>query len=279
MTTEPTIVRIPSSSMNAMTPSITTTSASDSSSMMMTNNGIDPEVFASLPPEIQQEILHVASTFSSSTSTTNIAMNSIPTNDSSMGIASSSSSSAWTCHVCTFVNHPELLQCEICETFASHLHFYDSFPQEEDETEQKDNTRNKSNKDLPSGLTDFYSKLSLRARKALVASTKRSMVTNVEEIEQELSADDLLFAASTRLTQLQSTATQKFQKAKENLIKIRTIHSHSRKNSMTTIALPSKKACLELAALQKDLNQKVSHLFYLISSIVIDHLLFLCSIV
>ncbi|TDH69612.1 hypothetical protein CCR75_007638 [Bremia lactucae] len=66
---------------------------------------IDPSVFAVLPQDIQQELLL------SFPASTNLA--------APVSRTLSLHTNPWTCHVCTFRNHPELPECEMCGTLCA----------------------------------------------------------------------------------------------------------------------------------------------------------------
>ncbi|EGZ29204.1 hypothetical protein PHYSODRAFT_309685 [Phytophthora sojae] len=62
------------------------------------DSAIDPSVFAALPPDIQQELL---------------AQHSAPPAAADASAAPPSDADAWSCRVCTFLNHPQLAECEM----------------------------------------------------------------------------------------------------------------------------------------------------------------------
>ncbi|KAI9911440.1 hypothetical protein PsorP6_009764 [Peronosclerospora sorghi] len=70
------------------------------------SGSIDPTVFAALPLEIQEEVL------AQNTLTSVSIPPSVP------GDAADVRTDAWSCHVCTFLNHFQLIECEMCGTFC-----------------------------------------------------------------------------------------------------------------------------------------------------------------
>ena len=88
----------------------------------MSSSNIDPNVFAALPVDIQEELL-TTPTPPSSTHATNETTSDIQ-------------SDAWSCRVCTFLNHPQLLDCELCGSFCIPLETNTQLP--ESESHQRD---------------------------------------------------------------------------------------------------------------------------------------------
>uniref|UniRef100_A0AAV1V2C2 ELMO domain-containing protein n=1 Tax=Peronospora matthiolae TaxID=2874970 RepID=A0AAV1V2C2_9STRA len=87
---------------------------------------IDPRVFAALPVDIQEE---VRETHTRSVPGRSLALPNEPID---------AQGDAWSCRVCTFLNHPQLLDCEVCgsfciplETNTQSLHLESETPQRE----------------------------------------------------------------------------------------------------------------------------------------------------
>ncbi|KAG1698201.1 hypothetical protein DVH05_015191 [Phytophthora capsici] len=73
---------------------------------------IDPSVFTALPPDIQAELLALHNPSSSHAPLTRSFSSPDEAPDAQ------NDPNAWTCRVCTFLNHPQLAECEMCGTLC-----------------------------------------------------------------------------------------------------------------------------------------------------------------
>lgn len=150
----------------------------------------------------------------------------------------------WVCHVCTFINHPELFQCEICDTFCvdgvrvSDNDAYDS------NIWNGATTHSAGHHGRSSGFScDVYSKLS-RVSRSLKGSIKLTSSPTASGNE----SDDLMVVAKSRLQRLHSGASSKITSAKQAIFQRARRPSADLLVSQETIAV--------LDALQADLNHR-----------------------
>uniref|UniRef100_M4BNF0 ELMO domain-containing protein n=1 Tax=Hyaloperonospora arabidopsidis (strain Emoy2) TaxID=559515 RepID=M4BNF0_HYAAE len=87
---------------------------------------IDPHVFAALPVDIQEELRE--------THTPRLPERTI----TSPNEPSDAQGDAWSCRVCTFLNHPQLLDCELCGSFCIPLETNTQPLHLESETQQRE---------------------------------------------------------------------------------------------------------------------------------------------
>ncbi|KAG3064740.1 hypothetical protein PI124_g22380 [Phytophthora idaei] len=177
---------------------------------------IDPSVFAALPPDIQEELLSLYNT-SDATALLERSFS-----------ASDEVQDAWTCRVCTFLNHPELAQCEVCGTLCI------SVEPDIDSLQDTDST----------GSAGSGSTLGRTLRRLRVPSTPATISFSQK---REPTAEDLLVAATT-----------KFQSVKESWKGRRSRTNSTGLDKNGPVAFPSLQAMRELTELQKDLMHKVS---------------------
>ncbi|KAG2806768.1 hypothetical protein PC116_g22251 [Phytophthora cactorum] len=177
---------------------------------------IDPSVFAALPPDIQEELFSLYNT-SDATALLERSFS-----------ASNEVQDAWTCRVCTFLNHPELAECEVCGTLCI------SVEPDIDSLQDTDSTGSAG-----SGLT-----LGRTLRRLRVPSTPATISFSQK---REPTAEDLLVAATT-----------KFQSVKESWKGRRSRTNSTGLDKNGPAAFPSLQAMRELTELQKDLMHKVS---------------------
>lgn len=234
--------------------------------------GIDTDVFNALPPEIQQEIL------AERTAQMVLDMESI---DAERGTREHSSREAsfgegetvlrvgegWVCRVCTFANHPQLIECEICETLRIQTGDYSGDSEgEADEVRaaRRTSTPTSSNSRSRTSSTsnELYSKLSKTISSTAMSKSLRKIRLPASPAAAKLTmkadptAEDLLIAATAKIQKLQSSASQSFHHAKKTII-AKASSSTGRKNSLRAEPrLPSLAAASELAVLQRDLNSK-----------------------
>lgn len=251
---------------------------------------IDRRVFDELPEKIQREILaeHArqqraeqteASRTSSRSSSgegeseTTLRDRQAPTDDADDDDDAlypprrvSAQDAGWECRVCTFVNHPELDECEICETLR--VDDDSAFDEQRRGLAQPPSSSARSVSSPVSAKLSAVSRSLRRIR--LPATPAATALTN----SAEPTADDLLFAATSKIHQLQLSASKGLLHAKDALLGGKPAGS-SGNNSPSgtrrprggsgdssdgkpraTVALPASQAALELAVLQYDLNQK-----------------------
>ncbi|KAL4146536.1 hypothetical protein PRNP1_012400 [Phytophthora ramorum] len=169
---------------------------------------IDPSVFAALPLDIQQELLSASDACE-------------PASDTD-----ARDTDAWSCRVCTFLNHPQLAECEMCGVLCVPL---DSTPQ--DATQDAGRTG---------------SRLGRTLRRIKVPSTPAAVTFSQK---REPTAEDLLVAASSSLQAVKTSWVGR---------RASWAGRRSRANSDRTGAvLPSQQALQELTELQKNLTLKV----------------------
>lgn len=178
-------------------------------------SSIDPSVFAALPPDIQEELLSLHST-----------------SDAATPFARSFSApddvqDAWTCRVCTFHNHPELAECEMCGTLCIALEA------DVDTLQDADSTGSESG-----------SRLGRTLRRLRVPSTPATLSFSQK---REPTAEDLLVAATTKL-----------QSVKESWKGRRSRTNSTSQDKNGPAGFPSPQVIRELTELQKDLTRKVS---------------------
>lgn len=238
---------------------------------------IDAEVFNALPPDIQQEILtERAAKLALQMELAESGGAERETRDSSSREASFErydesemvsprieEDGCWVCRVCTFANHPQLAECEICETLC--VQDDDEFATEE----EQDELRSASQTSTPSGSNsrsragsmgnELYSKLSQKlSSSAMSRSLKKIRLPATPAatkltMKEDPTAEDLLIVATAQIQKLQSSASQTLQNAKQSIIG----HAASSRGRLHSDArLPSHEAVGELGVLQRDLNLK-----------------------
>ncbi|KAF1322544.1 Elmo domain-containing protein b, partial [Globisporangium splendens] len=234
---------------------------------------INSEVFNELPVDIQQEIL--AERAARMAVNIELVDNGGEWREGSSRDASFESNEecatdlrlgdGWVCRVCTYVNHPQLIECEICETLCIQPDDYTG--DFEDEAEEvraarrlSTPTSSSSNRSRSSS-SELYSKLSQKISSTAMSKTLQRIrlpatpAATKLTMKEDPTAEDLLIVATAKIQQLQSTASQGFLHAKNTIIA--KTSSSSRKNSMHgEPSLPSLEAASELGVLQRDLNMK-----------------------
>ncbi|KAG6613165.1 ELMO domain-containing protein B [Phytophthora cinnamomi] len=173
-------------------------------------DSIDPSVFAALPHDIQEELL---------------ALQGAPAPRADV----EPPADAWSCRVCTFLNHPQLAECEMCGTLCVALDDDDELQAPPPSPASNNNNYNNSGSRLGRTLR----RLRVPATPATVSFSQK----------REPTAEDLLLAASSKL----------------QLVRQSWQGRRSRANSAVEdrAALPSLQALRELTELQKDLHHKV----------------------
>lgn len=228
---------------------------------------IDAEVFSALPLEIQQEILAERA----AKTALQLKLAERETRESSSREASFEryesemaprsieyDDGCWVCRVCTFANHPQLAECEICETLCV---------QSDDYFTAEDELRSASQTSTPSGSNsrsragsvgnELYSKLSQKlSSSAMSRSLKKIRLPATPAatkltMKEDPTAEDLLIVATAQIQKLQSTASQTLQNAKQSII-----GSGNRGRLHSDARLPAYEAVGELGVLQRDLNLK-----------------------
>ncbi|RLN67017.1 hypothetical protein BBJ28_00006791, partial [Nothophytophthora sp. Chile5] len=180
-------------------------------------SSIDASVFAALPPDIQQELL-------AANGLTSLAPN-----------VDDSEPEGWTCRVCTFVNHPQLVECEMC----------DSLCVADDDLGPGSGQAHSSETSSPSASS---SRLGRNLRKLRFPATP---ATTSFAGKAEPTAEDLLVAATAKLQLgLQSArASWKGRRSRGNSAADETAMELNQ-------LLPSLQAMRELTELQRDLTHK-----------------------
>uniref|UniRef100_K3X0I9 ELMO domain-containing protein n=1 Tax=Globisporangium ultimum (strain ATCC 200006 / CBS 805.95 / DAOM BR144) TaxID=431595 RepID=K3X0I9_GLOUD len=234
---------------------------------------IDSDVFNELPVDIQQEILAERATRMALDM--ELADNVGESREGSSRGASFGSDEkraadlrlggGWICRVCTFVNHPQLVECEICEALCIQPDDYTGdFADEADEVRAARRlstpTSSSSNRNRSSS-SELYSKLSQKISSTAMSKTLQKIrlpatpAATKLTMKEDPTAEDLLVVATAKIQQLQTTASQGLLHAKNTIIA--KTSSPSRKNSMHgEPSLPSLEAVSELGVLQRDLNVK-----------------------
>ncbi|TMW65144.1 hypothetical protein Poli38472_009311 [Pythium oligandrum] len=241
---------------------------------------IDPNVLNELPPEIQQEILLEQAAAQKRANDTAIqeamyAASSESSRDASFGdtepLRPASSPRGWICHVCTFENHPQLFECEMCETpcVPEDMEDWDDEDGEMDEL-RGHSRRGSSSTSTPlnrsrsnSATSDLYSKISKKVQaSAMSKSLKKIRVPATPAMttltqKDEPTAEDLLIVAKMKIESLQSSASQSLQHAKQTIMGK---SNSAKKQQLSTnghrLKAPSAQAAAILNSLQRDLNTK-----------------------
>lgn len=214
---------------------------------------MDRAVFAALPTEIQRELLAAHAADAQEEDGDELR----PARLRSERPAESEEEMGWACRACTFVNHPELDECEMCET----LRFDDAQGFHEQQAPVSTGSR-------ASGAMSAVSRSLRKIR--LPATPAATALTN----SAEPTADDLLVAATSKIHQLQASASKGLQQARGALLGGKSAASSTSSSpsgirrprfgsadssdgmARVAVAPPSTQAALELAVLQYDLNQK-----------------------
>ncbi|GMF37469.1 unnamed protein product [Phytophthora lilii] len=186
--------------------------ATSSPAAMKAPAGIDAGVFAALPRDIQDELRAQAQAH-----TLQDAQDSQDQQDQDQD---AQDAPAWSCRVCTFLNHPQLVECELCGSLCVDL---------QDEQDEQD-----AGPAAGSRLARTLRRLRVPATPAAVSFSQK----------REPTAEDLLLAATSRLQAAAASWPGR----------------RSRTNSADARpqGLPSLQALRELTALQKDLTRKVA---------------------
>jgi hypothetical protein len=230
---------------------------------------IDAEFLKELPPELQQEILleHAAAQERANDAAIQQAM----LQDGASGQATShseyedelrdnrsSEESGWVCHVCTFANHPAIQACEMCETPHADVAGYYG---DDADWQHVDGARSRSRS---SSSGEGYSKLAQRIQSSVFSSSLKKIrmpatpATTSMTQKDDPTAEDLLIAATMKIQQLQTSASQGVQSLMAKA-------SASRRASPSPSALspsssgntrPSPQAAALLKSLQQDLNTR-----------------------
>ncbi|EQC28792.1 hypothetical protein SDRG_13474 [Saprolegnia diclina VS20] len=177
-------------------------------------NQVDPAVLAALPKEIQDEVL---------------ASFSVPA--SLEPAPADLSDAAWTCPMCTFLNHAALVSCEMCEFSVAHLMDADD--------------------EQPSS-PHLLSETLLHAAKSVVQKSLTAIKTTHEH------RDELLQSATAKMHHVHSTASKQLHHVYEATSKQlhATLSPRSAKffTKKGSLHLPSPNVLLELDVLRTDLK-------------------------
>lgn len=225
---------------------------------------IDPDVLKELPPELQQEILleHAAAEKRATDRAIHEALyepSHVDEQDVSVAPllheGPAATESTWVCHVCTFANHPELIGCEMCEAPRPDVVGWDDDQQQLSESQQGSRRR--------SGSGEEYSKLTQRIQSSVMTTSLKKIrmpatpATTSLAQKDEPTAEDLLIAATVKIQQLQSNASQSIQNATQSLLaKANGSRRPSLLSSASTNKPPSPQASAVLSSLQQDLSTK-----------------------
>ncbi|DBA02074.1 TPA: LOW QUALITY PROTEIN: hypothetical protein N0F65_011141 [Lagenidium giganteum] len=295
----PTYVQLPSSANTAIPPPVPSNIAGESQfSGRIEEPVIDPEVFAALPEDIQAEILMAQRTAEQdlrSASWTSSTDELYGHRESSEGLSEGDQSvdsqeekqhplsdktllrphEGWICHVCTFQNHPELLECEMCDTMClkelDHLDEYDMRAlqalrvgrRSSSDASTASTTSGSARSRSSSSNNELYKKISKRFANTRLRNIRLPVTpaTTTLTNKEEPTAEDFLIAATMKLHQFQSNATQRLQQAKKSIIakansSAQSVGNRSRKNStLIEPEVPSDNAAMELNLLQQDLGR------------------------
>ncbi|RLN71055.1 hypothetical protein BBJ28_00006936, partial [Nothophytophthora sp. Chile5] len=182
-------------------------------------SSIDASVFAALPLDIQRELL-------AAQGLTSLAPN-----------EDDSEPEGWTCRVCTFVNHPQLVECEMC----------DSLCVADDDLGSGSGQTHSSETSSPSPSASS-SRLSRNLRKLRLPATP---ATTSFAGKAEPTAEDLLVAATAKL-QLGLQSARSSWKGRRSRGNSAADETAMELNPL----LPSLQAMRELTELQRDLTHK-----------------------
>ncbi|GLD99608.1 hypothetical protein PINS_up008334 [Pythium insidiosum] len=241
---------------------------------------IDPDVLKELPPEIQQEVLLERA--AAEKRANDAAIQATLAADSRMGGHSTVSSDAddddddgsgdvavgagdgtWVCHVCTFANHPQLLQCEMCDTLCASVA---ALEWSDDDVRAASTLRRVT--PLSEEDTALYDKVSQRLQSSVMTKSLKKIrlpatpATTSLTHKEDPTAEDLLVAATVKIQKLQQNASQSIKQAKNSLFAKATAarqHSNSSISGRVTdrpARMPSAQAAAVLRSLQRDLNTK-----------------------
>lgn len=269
----PTIVQLPSrrASCDAEDDSASLHSSPKVAMATDVEEQIATEVFNALPPEIQQEILteraaKMALQMERPVRGAERETRDGPSRESSFERYDESETvpcsieedGCWVCRVCTFANHPQLVECEICETLCVQADDYFSTEDELRSVSQTSTPSDSNSRSRAGSMgNELYSKLSQKlSSSAMSRSFKKIRLPATPAatkltMKEDPTAEDLLIVATVQIQKLQSTASQTLQSAKQSLIGSRNrgrLHSDAR--------FPSHEAVGELGVLQHDLNLK-----------------------
>lgn len=267
MPASPTVVQLPSRPARDETPLLACVRAP----VQPTNDEdeeIDAEVFNALPAELQAEILadHAATRRRLTAPHERERREASPANSDSDDTSSSrleDDSLCWVCHVCTFANHPQLTECEMCETLYVLLDDdakktnRNAFSAERVELRDASHPSSSGRRSRASSAgNELYAKLSQRLGSSAVSRSLKKIRLPATPVARKLTmkddptADDLLLVATAKLQQLQSSASQTITHAKH------TIAGLKNQSGAGAGRVPSAVASSELGVLQRDLNRK-----------------------
>lgn len=234
------------------------------------DEAIDADVFNALPVELQHEILTERAARIALTTAQEARGTSSFTSQDAMQrddvTSAAVSDSCWVCRVCTFANHPQLAECEMCETLCVQPDEYVFGRHEVRDAAPIEDATNGTQSRTGSGSkgTELYAKLSQRLGSSTMSKSLRKIrlpatpAATKLTMKDDPTAEDLLVVATAKVQKLQSTASETLRHAKESLI-ART-HANktlgSRRSSSSDHHLPSAAAVSELRALQRDLHCK-----------------------
>lgn len=181
-------------------------------------NSIDPSVFAALPLDIQEELLSIHN------SENPLLIRSFSAPDEPSDAQADADS--WGCRVCTFLNHPQLIECEMCGTLCVPL--------------ENDILDAGSESGRSAGSSG--SRLGRTLRRLRVPSTPATISFSQK---REPTAEDLLVAATSKLQSVREAWTGQRSRA------------NSAVEDKNRAQVPSLQVMRELTELQKDLTHKV----------------------
>lgn len=248
----PTIVQLPP---RREKPQATTAAAAYVASVSVEVDGdeqFDAEVFDALPVELQEEILAERAAKLATVEAVEREKR-----DASLGSQGDSASrpedNCWICRVCTFANHPQLAECEMCETLCFQP---DELAFGAEQVEASPSSAGSRSRASSAG-SELYAKLSQKLSSSTVSRSLKKIrlpatpAATKLTMKDDPTAEDLLLVATAKIQQLQSSASQTLTHAKQTII--------ARTNSggrTSGLRLPSAVASSELGVLQRDLNRK-----------------------
>ncbi|KAG7385156.1 hypothetical protein PHYPSEUDO_001784 [Phytophthora pseudosyringae] len=184
-------------------------------------SSMDPSVFAALPLDIQEELLALHEPSSAHAPFAR-----------SFSAPDEASDASWTCGVCTFLNHPQLAECEMCGTLCVPVETH------------MGTLRDAGSAGSPRSRSGSGSRLGRTLRRLRVPATPATMSFSQK---RDPTAEDLLAAA-----------TSKLQSVKESWKGRRSRTNSSVQDKNGPAAFPSLQAVGELTELQQDLMLKVA---------------------
>ncbi|KAJ0397323.1 hypothetical protein ATCC90586_000955 [Pythium insidiosum] len=240
---------------------------------------IDPDVLKELPPEIQQEVLleraaaekrandaAIQATLAADSQNGSSANAGSETDEGSIEAIGGASDGTWVCHVCTFANHPQIFECEMCDTLCASIA---AAEWDTDDERRLLGARPPARRVAPLSEEDsaLFDKVSQRLQSSVMTKSLKKIrlpatpATTSLTHKEDPTAEDLLVAATVKIQKLQQNASQSIKLAKNSLLAkanaARQISSASSERATNRpTRMPSGQAAAVLRSLQRDLNTK-----------------------